>query len=348
MLPFDLLEYEDVDGINKVLGVEPDWNAWVELHNVIVSAETIHDFGPHDARRIGREHGLDFGDAFFDERVGLYSSFLDHCLDRGDLTDSDRATLAHLATSLLLTTADARPYHERAFGRAVSNVLSDDCVTIEERLLLYKLQHVLDIHPDDADVEYEEAARRKLLTIIAKAMCDGHLSPQELAHIRQKRDEFGIEIPPKMLQLLTDAVGAWNIMHGELTETPVRIKLQTGEVGHFSAKGVWGNMNYAQLRVELSSYRRELSDGETFKLRIPSESIEGRRKKCQIVVTNKRLILAQSSRKRDLYLKQLAGVEQYQNGLRLVVKDRRSIYLDAGRRNLPLFALLERLIASRN
>ncbi|MDX1439907.1 MAG: hypothetical protein R3284_08400 [Rubricoccaceae bacterium] len=343
MLPFDLLAHEEQSTVDRALGVEPKWNAWVDLHNLIVSAETTHDYGVRDTKRIGREHGVDFGTAFYGERVGLYASYLDHCLDHNDLTDRNRAELAHLARTLSLSVHDLQPFHERAFGRAVSGVLSDDCVTLEERLLLYKLQHVLGVDPGEAELEYEEQARQKLLLVIAKALCDGQLSPEEQANIRQVRENLEIELPKQIRDMLSEAASAWHILQGDLPDIPVRAQLLQDEVAHLSVEGEWQAINYAVLRVALSDYRAALSKGETEQLKIPKVAMKGRRAGGRIIVTNKRLILIQSRKEVAAFtLAKLSDIEQFSNGLRVAVRGKHSILLDTGRRNDVLLAVINR------
>lgn len=346
MLPFDLLEHEEQATVDRALGVEPKWNAWVELHNLIVAAETAHDFGPGDVRRIGREHGVNFYKSFRAEQRNLYSAYLDYCLDNGDLADAERDVLARLAHTLILSSHDLQPVHERAFGRTVSDVLSDDCVTIEERLLLYKLQHTFGLEADLADATYEEMARAKLLKAVAHALCDGMLSPDERKHIEALEAEFGVDIPPSVASLLEQAADAWAILHGSLPRVDVGLRLLPGEVGHFLAPGKWKRLNYARLRVLLGSHRARFNLGDTEGLRIPAKALWGRQREGQIVVVSKRLVLI--TRRSDLIayrLSSLRAIERYANGLRVGLPDNHSLFIDAGRANRVLYSILDRLMS---
>ncbi len=263
MLPFDLLEYDEPERIDRALGVQPKWNAWVELHNLIAAAESVHDYGSADVLRIGREHGVDLHEAFAAERRGLYATYLDYCLDNGDLAGHDRGFLAHLADTLRLSSSDLKPVHERAFGRTVSDVLSDEFVTLEERLLLYKLQHTLGLDPDLADATYETMAREKLLVAVTHALCDGMLSPDERREIDTLEAEFGVKIPRQIEALLKQAAQTWAILHGTLPTIDVGLRISAGETGHFQTPGIWRRLNYARLRILLSAHRAWLTRGET-------------------------------------------------------------------------------------
>lgn len=345
MLPFDLLQHDRPERLDKALGVEPLWNAWVELHNLIAAAESVHDYGPSDVLRIGREYGLDLFQSFASERRGLYASYLDHCLDSGDLAEHERSFLAHLASTLNLSSRELQPIHERAFGRTVSDVLEDDCVTIEERLLLYKLQHTLGIDPSRADGAYEKMAREKLLVAVAHALCDGMLSRDEETEIRALQKEFGVELPEQVSDLLKRAKEAWNILNGPLPRVDTDIALLPDELAHFQTQGMWKRLNYARLRVLLSAHSEWLNRGDTNHLRVPSKALAGRWYDGRLIVTNKRLILAREHRESIMYnLAALGATERYINGLRVVITGDRSLFFNAGRATNALQAVLSRLL----
>ena len=347
MLPFDLLEYKEPERLDRALGVQPKWNAWVELHNLIAAAETIHDYGPGDVLRIGRAHGVDLREAFAAERRGLYATYLDYCLDSGDLAERERGFLAHLAHTLHLSSGDLQPVHERAFGRTVSDVLSDDCVTLEERLLLYKLQHTLGLDADLTDATYEHMAREKLLVAVAHALGDGMLSPDEQREIEALEAEFGVKIPRHVEALLEQAAQTWAIQHGSLPTIDVGVRIRSGETGHFQTPGKWRRLNYARLRILLSAHRDLLTRGETAQLSVPSKALSGRRYEGRIVVTNRRLILVNDSKDIISYnLDSLGELERYINGLRVGLPDSRSLYLNAGRGNRTLHSVLVRLLSA--
>ena len=344
MLPFDLLEYDEPERLDRVLGVQPKWNAWVDLHNLIAAAESIHDYSPSDVRRIGRQYGVDLHETFAAERRGLYAKYLDYCLDNSDLAEHERGFLPHLAHTLHLSSSDLQPVHERAFGRTVSDVLSDDCVTLEERLLLYKLQHTLGLDPELTEGAYETMARERLLIAVTNALCDGMLSLDERREIEALEAEFGVKIPRNVSALLDQAAQIWTIHNGPLPKVDVWFRLLPGEIGHYQTPGQWRRLNYARLRILLSAHRAWLTRGETDRLRIPRKALHGKRYEGRIVLTNKRLILARENHEPIVYyLRSLGVIERYINGLRVGLPDNRSLYLNAGRANRAVHSVLFRL-----
>ncbi|NNF57366.1 MAG: hypothetical protein HKN04_03920 [Rhodothermaceae bacterium] len=346
MFPFDLLPYWDRAALDRALPPRKGRDAFVELHNLIAAAESPHDFGPDDLRRIGRQHGVDLRTTFTGERRGLYAEYLDHCLGHENLTDEDRAMLAHLARALWLSADDLRVIHEQAFGRTVSSIIADDCLSLEERLLLYKLQHTLHLDPGEANEVYETMAREKLLVTVARALCDGELSTEEAEEIEALEARLDVRVPERVEVMLDRAARRWRLRHGALQPTDVFVRLLPGEFGYFSTPGWWRELNYARLRVLLGQYRDKIHRGETADLYIPEKAFLGRKPHDgHIEITNKRLALLRGNDEPVLYsLFSLVGVERYANGVRISVKGDRTFVLNAGSDTKTLYAVLYRAL----
>lgn len=348
MEPFDLLAYEEPTRMDRALGRKPSGNAYVELHNLIAAAHSIHEFGPESLVRIGRQYGVDLREAFLDERLALYARALVHALQNGDLDADDRARLAHLARTLYLSAGALRRIHEDAFGYTVSEALSDDCLSVEEQLLLYKLQHTLGIDPQEAGMVYEAEARARLLSTVARALCDGELSPEEADEIQSMERSLSVSVPDHVETMLDHAAHRWRLTHGPLQSISVDIKLHHDEVAYFKTWGRWREVNYARLRVLLSAHRERLTEGDTTDLSVPDGAFLGRKWfKGQFVVTNKRLLLVRNKTDAVKYgLRSLAGVERYRNGVRVSIKGNRSLLLDGKQDSRALHSVLARVLAA--
>jgi len=343
--PFDLLPYWDEAALDALVPPRKGREAYVELHNLIAAAGRPDAFGPEDLVRIGRRHGVDLRRAFRQERLTLYATYLHHAAARG-LPEAERATLAHLARTLHLDAADLGPLHEHAFGRAVTDVLADNCLSVEERLLLYALQHALGLDPAAASAAYEAAARERLLVAVARALCDGALSPEEAEEIAALERALDVRVPERVAQMLAEASYGWRLRHGPLPNVKVGVNLHRGEAGHFGVDGRWREVNYALLRVLLREHRERLHQGQTAGLRIPEHALMGRKWfEGHIAVTSVRLALARPGGKpKDHGLRSLVGVERYANGVRVSIRGGRTILLDAGSANGALYTVLWRLV----
>ena len=338
MGPFDLLRPEPAPRF----GHPPARNAYVELHNLIAAAASIQDFGVDDLLRISRRHDVDLRTTFYPERLALYQGLLDDRLANGDLDADDRAVLAHVARALHLSAADLRPAHERAFGKAVTEAISDDCLSVEERLLLYKLQHLLGLDPRLADGAYEVMARERLLLTVARTLCDGELSPEEAAEVEHVRAELDVEMPERVAAMLGEAAARWEVRHGEMPTVSVGIRLEPGETGHYVARDArWQNVNSARLGQVVPKER--LRTGQTDGLRVPQAALFARTDVGQAIVTSRRLVLVPAQGLTDEYpYRSLVQTLRFANGTVIRTKGDRRVYIDAGNDHRPFYTVLYR------
>lgn len=328
MGPFDLLRPEPAPRFGRA----PTRNAYVELHNVIAAAESTDDFGPDDLDRISRAHGVDLATAFLAERALLYERLLDDRLANGDLDAADRRVLSHVARTLALAPADLRPSHERAFGNAVTATISDDCLDVEERLLLYKLQHLLGLDPRLADGAYGVLARERFLVTVARVLCDGELSPEEEGEVEAVRDHLSVEIPEPVAEMLRKARLRWEARHGEMPSVRVGVSLREGEAGHYVAAGVrWRALDGGQLRAVSPAHAEALKTGRTARLRVPPSVLYGRSETGQAVVTDQRLILLRDGAAPDEYpFPSLVQTLRFENGAVVRTRGDRRVFIDVG------------------
>jgi hypothetical protein len=344
--PLDLLPYWDEAALDAVIPPQKGREAYVELHNLIAAAEDVRAYGPDDLVRIGRRHGVDLRRAFHTERLALYAAHLRYVLARGAFGEAERAALAHLARTLHLDEPALRLLHEEAFGRAVSQAISNDGLSVEERLLLYTLQHTLGFEPAEADGAYEAAARERLLMAVARALCDGELSAEEAEAIEAMEQALDVRVPERVQALLDEAAHRWRVHHGPLPNVDVGVTLRRGETGHFGTDGRWREVNYALLRVLLREHRDRLHRGDTAGLRIPDYALMGRKwREGRIAVTSARLVLVRHREKpKDHGLVSVVGAERYANGVRISIKGGRTFLLDGGAANRTLHAVLWRVL----
>ena len=328
MNPLDLLAPQPAGAFGK----EPAWNAWVELHNLVVAAEQAADFGPSDLDRIGERHGVDLRAEFRGERVGLYGDLLAWRLANGAFDEADRAFVAHVAAALGLTAADVRDAHERAFGKAVSAAISDDCLSVEERLLLYTLQHTLGLDPELAAGAYEVMAREKLTVAIARVLCDGTLSPEEADEVRELEASLDVPIPPRLAELLDAAAQRWAARHGRLQPVPTVVRLRKGETAYFSGDGRWRRLNTPAMRRAMTTMgaRDAVATGRTESFAVPNVALDGHSVDGHIVITDERFVLTPLDGPTiTRSLSSIRRVYVFSNGLALDMPDERDLLLDA-------------------
>ena len=339
MGPFDLLRPAPAPRF----GGPPPRNAFVELHNLVAAAESAQEFGPQDRARISRQHGVDLAREFLPERAAMYQALLDDRLTNGDLDADDRAVLAHVARTLALSAADLRQSHERAFGTAVSQAVADDCLSVEERLLIHKLQHVLGLDPRLAEGAYDVIAREHLLKTVARALCDGALAPDEEARIALAESALSVKLPPEVQAMLAKARQRWTVRHGDLPTADLGVALQPDEEGRYQARGQWAFVNTGALEGHVGP--GVLHAGRTSGLVLPERVLSGRVRTGEIALTSRRLLLTPDSGLPDSYrLDQVVQTLRFRNGIIVRTQAGRRVYLDAGDERETLYAVLYRTL----
>ena len=335
MGPLDLLVPEP----QTRFGAMPPRNAYVELHNLIAAAETLGEFGPADRVRISRRHNVDLALSFGAERQALYQAILDDRLANGDLDAEDRRTLGHVAATLALSAADLRPAHERAFGTAVSEAVSDDCLSVEERLLLYKLQHLLGLDPRLADGAYDVLARERLMKTIAGALCDGILTPEEEAEIERVRVALSLDIPSSVRAMLDHARARWKLRQGELPVAEVGVALARGEVGRMRTEAAWAPLDVRRFQRHVGE--QALMSGRTAGLTVPTHLHRKRARPGHVVLTDRRIVLQPEVGLPDeIRVGHLFQILRFRNGTVLRTKSERHVYIDPGTQNEVFYSLL--------
>ncbi len=336
MGPFDLLTPLPADR----RGREPEANAWIELHNVIVAAEHLDDFGPEAYDRIQRQRRVDLAQ-YEGRRVALYQRYLDWTLEDGDFSETNRALLAHVAETLNLGSGALYGVHERAFGTAVHHALADDCLSVDERLLLYKLQHTLGLDPDLASGAYEVMARQRLLVTVARVLCDGKLSPDEADEVERAQAEIGVNVPPRVAEMLDEAAARWHALTTEPLSPPrsadknKKARAASGARDsriRFSVTGRWREVAVDRLLKafgasgDLDAFER----GDTFHYRVPAVALRGIRAVGRADVTRDRLVLDAKAEAPKVYAAAiLARALRYGNGVLVHRKDGRALFVES-------------------
>lgn len=322
MGPFDLLPPLAPDR----RGREPDANAWIELHNLVVAAERLDELGDHHLDRIQRQRGVDLRDAFYDQRVDFYERYLDWSLEDNDFSDGNRALLGVLAPTLGLTSGDLRDSHRRAFGNIVHEALADDCLSVDERLLLYKLQHTLGLDPDLADGAFEVMARQRLLVTVARVLCDGELSPEEAAEVQKAQADLGVTVPDRVRHMLDAAAVRWRSRH--TTDVP----MSSRETAQTVVPGLWREVNLSQVRKVFGDpeSREALASGDTFHYRLPAVALRGPRREGKVVVTSRRLLLDARGPEAKAYTHHaIRRVLRFSNGVLIELKGSRGVFVES-------------------
>ncbi|MEO0558722.1 MAG: hypothetical protein AAF170_11135 [Bacteroidota bacterium] len=340
----ELLDYKPT----PLFGSEPDINAYIELHNLIAAAESIEHFSRDDLDRISRQRDVDLKVAFTNQRVNLYQDILDGLVVDGDLEEQDRKILSHVAHTLALTPALLREAHERAFGNAVTSSISDDCLDLDERLLLYKLQHMLGLDPEVADKAYGFLARERLLKTIARVLCDGELSPDEAQDVETVRDELSLEIPERLQQMLNRAADRWAAKNPQIEPVHVHFKLKEDETAYYTSDGItWTDVVIHDVRriLSMADDSGPKTERSTRHVRMPDAALDGDRQRGRLTITSHRLVLSADGRgQQSVNLRSLDAVRLFANGVTARTGGGWHVFFDLGSKSQRVHWVLGQLV----
>jgi flavin-binding protein dodecin len=135
--------------------------AMEEVQNALAEAACVRDVDAAHLHRTCAEHGVDLTRQARGGRRKIYSSYLEHCLEDGELSNEEIADLAHLREVLHLGENDVQASHEdvgrTVYGRALTDVLDDLEIDDAERSFLRQLRGVIGLSEDEArQIEAQE------------------------------------------------------------------------------------------------------------------------------------------------------------------------------------------------
>src|SRR4051812_27227021 len=162
--PFEHLPLKPRTLLQRGLHRYPRENAWVEVNNLLASAEQVRDVRPEQVARIADRYRMPFRDEFCGRLERLYRDYLLFCLADSRLSTEELSDLAHLKRILRLNDQSMCAIHEsvarQVYAQSVDAVLADGRIDDDEREFLNTLQQHLGI-PGAVVARIMEAKRRR-------------------------------------------------------------------------------------------------------------------------------------------------------------------------------------------
>ncbi|MEJ2371099.1 MAG: hypothetical protein P8Y07_09660 [Gemmatimonadales bacterium] len=135
-----------------------------EIEQLLAGCAELRQVSAEDVAQAAAKHGVTLDRKYRGACRDLYRRLLQQCLDDHELTENERADLAHLKTILSLEREDITAVHEQTartvYGKAVEHVLEDHKVDQEEAEFLRCLREELELPERVADSLYEQEERR--------------------------------------------------------------------------------------------------------------------------------------------------------------------------------------------
>jgi flavin-binding protein dodecin len=135
-----------------------------EVEQLLAECAELREVSAEDVAQAAAKHGVTLDRKYRGACRDLYRRLLKQCLDDHELTEHERADLAHLKNILSLEREDITAVHEQTarivYGKAVEQVLADHQVDQEEAEFLRCLREELELTERVADSLYEQEERR--------------------------------------------------------------------------------------------------------------------------------------------------------------------------------------------
>lgn len=205
----------------------------------------------------------------------------------------DARALGAVARTLALDPADVRTLHAHAFGTAVEAALADDCLTVEERLHLHTLQLTLGLDDATGAAMVDGRARRHLLKTVARALCDGMLSPDEAAAVAHAVEALGVGLPAEIAAMLNAAAVRWEREAAPMPAIATRLRLADGETVHALLSAEWTHKRADALE---RAFADGVEEPDTVRLRFPWSRFMAPLTSGRVVLSSQRLLLLGAER----------------------------------------------------
>lgn len=160
--PFDTRD-ADAGGRSRLFGRKRT-AALQDVERLLAECDELREVSVEQVAEVAARHGVTLDRKYRAACRDLYRRLLRQCLDDHELTDAERADLAHLKTILGLEREDITAVHEQTahavYGKAVETVLQDHQVDPDEAEFLGRLRAELELPDTVAESVYEQEERR--------------------------------------------------------------------------------------------------------------------------------------------------------------------------------------------
>ena len=145
--PFSELPLQEGTLLQRLLGRRLRENAWIEVNNLLASAESVRDVRPEQVAWVSAKYNMPFRGELCGRLERLYRDYLLYCLADRRLSPEELNDLAHLKRILRLTDRAMAGIHEsvarQVYEQSVDEALSDGRIDAAEREFLNALQQHL-------------------------------------------------------------------------------------------------------------------------------------------------------------------------------------------------------------
>ena len=350
---FNLKPLPEPSFLQRLFKITPSENAIIEVNNLL--AENQGDITKvllDNIIAISAKYKTDLRHEFKASRIGLFTSYLHHCLTDSKLEEHEMEQLYHLRDILMLSAQDVNEVIEKEtvkiYARHIREAVNDGVLQDFEKENLEKLRSQLRISADVAKEIYSKSAGEILQGFIDGAISNERLSPHEERQMYEIARNLGIDlkIDGKSKAVLERYKLYWQIENGHLPEITPDINIQKSEKLHFSTYVHWLEERKVVKRRNFAgpTARIKLAKGVYYRLgslRVNNMSKDEwqRIDSGQIYLTNKRLIFMGAKTNKTIRINTVLAINPFSNGVDIQKERGKCPFLEFSN-NVDIFSMI--------
>ncbi len=306
---------------------EPPMNGYIAINNLFAQYQSsITEISAEAVEAIAQEYNFSLAKRFEDERLDLFTRYLEFTLERGAISNKRLKELHHIRDILKLDFSKTDSIQEEKaralFEKRASKILAP---FIWDHKVSNKLETLAE------DLRLSDQSVKGALSEVVIPLLQNYLEPifKEERFSREEREKLenflrggGAKIPKdqeEQLQLFTQY---WEIEQGVLPVIEPDINLQKSETLHYTTTIEWMEYRKVTKRINYGgpTVRIKLAKGFYYRAgSLQAQSVSEDVLKVidsgQIYLTNKRLIFVGARGNKNIRLDKILTINPYTNGV---------------------------------
>lgn len=352
MAPFTIKLLKKPGLIGRFFGRPAKINAIIEINNLFAqNHKSLQKVTLDQIIQITARYKVNLSSRFKEERMALFQSYLDACLENNRLEKHEMDDLKHLKSLLILKEKDSRELIRRATSRLyekhVKNALSDGELTPQEREILEQLKKDLLLSDKMAHKLYKRNANKILEDYIRGAVSNERLSPREEEEMNELAEQLGLDLKldKKTKENLEKYKLYWLIEKGDLPVIKPDIRIQKSENLYFKTPVVWQEQRKVRKRYNYGgpTARIKLAKGFYYRagsINLQTDTRDEWRKidRGKLYLTNKRLIFMGEKGNKVIRFNRILDIVPFKNGVHIQKDSGKSPFLEFSH-NVDIFSM---------
>ncbi len=315
------------NAFQRLCNKNPSENGYIEIHNLFAEYQTtVTSITASQIEGISQKYKFRIAKKFKTERLALFASYVDHCLLKKELKESDMESLNHIQTILQLNRGDTDALVAQKciaiFEAEATKLLSLGVFPPEAGSYLDELFAGLRLSQTVAQNSFATIAQEAIGTYLKPILERERISPEEEVAFYTFAKSVGGVVGNDLKCTLDMYSKYWKIEHGDLPTLVPDINLQKSEHLYFTAAIDW--MEYRKVSKGVNyagpTARIKIAKGVYYRIgSLKTQSVSDDILKVidsgQLYLTNKRLIFVGNRGNKTIGIHKILTINPYSNGV---------------------------------